>query len=75
MPRVNYQISLYPPHENRNIERKQEKKHQEISGAENLERKKDGTNKRRTCLKGLSSAKEILYLPSTICQTKLNKLT
>ena len=46
MQRVNYQISLYPPHENRKIERRVRKIHHEISGElGNLERTKDGTNK------------------------------
>ena len=47
MQRVNYQISLYPPHENRKIERVR-KIHQQISGeVGNLEIKKDSTNKMR----------------------------
>ena len=48
MQRVNYQISLYPPHENRKIERRVRKRHQKISGeVGNLEITKDGTNKMR----------------------------
>ena len=48
MQRVNYQISLYPPHENRKIERRVRKRYQEISGeVGNLERTKGGTNKMR----------------------------
>ena len=31
MQRVNYQISLYPPHENRKIEKRVRKRHQKIS--------------------------------------------
>ena len=53
MQRVNYQISLYPPHENRKIERRVRKRHQKISGeVGNLERTKDGTNHRRDMFKG-----------------------
>ena len=48
MKRVNYQISLYPWHENRKIERRVRKRHQEISREiGNLERTKDGSNKMR----------------------------
>ena len=32
MQKVNYQISLYPPHENGKIKRSVSKRHQEISG-------------------------------------------
>ena len=46
MQRVNYQFSLYPPLENRKIERVR-KRHQKICGVGNLERTKDGTNKVR----------------------------
>ena len=61
MQRINYQISLYPPHENTKIERKVKKRHQEISGeVGNLERTKDGTNKMRDMSKDLTSAKVIL---------------
>ena len=46
MQSVNYQISLYPPHENRMIERRVRKRLQQISGeVGDLERTKDGTNK------------------------------
>ena len=45
---VNYQISLYLPHENRKIEIRERKRYQEISGVVgNLERTKDGTNEMR----------------------------
>ena len=48
MQRVNYQISLHPPQENRNIERRVREKHQKISGEiVNLEGTKDVTNKMR----------------------------
>ena len=47
MQRVNYQISLYLPHENRKIERRVRKRHQEIGEVRNLERTKDGSNKIR----------------------------
>ena len=47
MQRVNYQISLYPRNENRNIEGRVRKRHQQISGVGNLERTKDDTNKMR----------------------------
>ena len=47
MQRVNYQISLYSPHENRKVERRVRKRHQQISGVGNLEGTKDGTNKMR----------------------------
>ena len=47
MQRVNYQISLYPPHENKKIERRARKRHQQISGVGNMKRTKDGTNKMR----------------------------
>ena len=48
MQRVNYQISLYPPHENRKIERSVRKRHQQIGEeVRNLERRKDGKNKMR----------------------------
>ena len=41
MQRVNYQIPLYPPYENRKNERRARKRHQEISGeVGNLERMK-----------------------------------
>ena len=57
MQRVSYQILLYPPHENRNIESRARQIHQKISGkVENLKRTIDGTNK-ETCPKGLTSAK------------------
>ena len=36
-----------PMHENRKIERRVRKRHQEISEVENLERTKNGTNKMR----------------------------
>ena len=44
MRRVNDQISLYPPHENRKIEGRVREIHQEISEVRNLKRTKDGTN-------------------------------
>ena len=47
MQRVNYQISLYPPHGNKKTERRVRKRHQKLSGVGNLERTKDGTNKMR----------------------------
>ena len=49
MQSVNYQISLYSPHENRKIEKKNARKRcQDISEeVENLERTKDGTNRMR----------------------------
>ena len=47
MLRVNYQISLYPQHENKQIERRVRKRHQQISEVGNLERTKNGTNKIR----------------------------
>ena len=65
MQRINYQISLYPPLENRKIEMRVRKKHQEISGeVRNPERRKDVTNKMRDMSKSPNySAKVILYLP------------
>ena len=48
MQRDKYQISLYPLHENRKIERRVGKRHQEIKGeVGNLERTNDGANKMR----------------------------
>ena len=48
MQRVNYEISLYSPHDNKKIERRARKIHQKISGeVGNLERMKEGTNKMR----------------------------
>ena len=45
---VNYQIVLHPPHENRKIERRVRKIHQQISGeVGNLEIMKNSTNKMR----------------------------
>ena len=42
MQRVNYQISLYSPYENKKIERRVRKRHQKISGeVGNLERTKN----------------------------------
>ena len=46
MKRVNYQISVYPPHENRKIERERNR-HQISGGVRNLDKTKDGTNKMR----------------------------
>ena len=51
-------MKSYLPHENRKIERRVRKRHQQISRVRNLEKTKDGTNK--TCQKGLTSAKAIL---------------
>ena len=52
MQSVIYQISLYPPHENRKIEIIVRKRHQLRS----LERTKDGTTKMRDMSKSLTSA-------------------
>ena len=63
MQRVNYQISLWSPHENRKIERRVRKRYQ-ISGAVgNLKITNDGTNKMRDYMsKMLAEANVILYL-------------
>ena len=51
MKRVNYQISLNPPHENRKIERRARKRHQEISEVGNLQITKDDTVRTRDIFK------------------------
>ena len=75
MQMVNYQIYLYPQHEDKRIERIVREIYQKISRIGNLERTKDGTNETRDMSKKPNSCQGDPITSPTIGKTKLNNQT